>query len=394
MLRLLAIIALCAVTYWPTLTIPLIEDDYSNIAQSLTYGTARGQFQLWSDPVFRLRATSYWLMKATWDAAHLRPEAYHAVSLALHAAAALLLFHLVSLWPPMRAGATGAAAFFGVYEGHQEAVMWFSAINELLAFSFGIGALICWVKAGTNPRWHVPGVALFALALISKESAVIFLPLLPLVRYRRSWALAPYLGLTLVALASVMASWPHSFRFQDGSFSFGAPFWITLPRSLARLHWIWGGCAAIFLAWRRHPGRPMLLAFVWMVLALAPYCFLTYSTAVPSRQTYLASAGLAMLVGLGLSCLRAARFDRRVNCLIVLAIIVQNAGTIWTRKHRQFLERAASTEQLIVAARQPGGAIRLRCSPLRSILVAQEAIRLAAPEAWDRVEWDDIGRCP
>ena len=34
-----------------------------------------------------------------------------------------------------------------MYEGHQEAVMWFSAINELLMFGFGMASLWCWMTA-------------------------------------------------------------------------------------------------------------------------------------------------------------------------------------------------------------------------------------------------------
>ena len=45
------------------------------------------------------------------------------------------------------------------------------------------------------------------------------------------------------------------------------------------------------------PGNRPAVALVWMGLALVPYSFLTYSTQIPSRQTYLASAGLALLAG-------------------------------------------------------------------------------------------------
>lgn len=44
-----------------------------------------------------------------------------------------------------------------------------------------------------------------------------------------------------------------------------------------------------------------------MALALLPYVFLTYQTRVPSRHTYLASAGLAMLAGAALHRLAGAR---------------------------------------------------------------------------------------
>jgi hypothetical protein len=40
-----------------------------------------------------------------------------------------------------------------------------------------------------------------------------------------------------------------------------------------------------------------MFAVGWMTLGLLHYSFLTYMTRVPSRHTYLAAAGLALLVG-------------------------------------------------------------------------------------------------
>ena len=40
----------------------------------------------------------------------------------------------------MKPAAFWAAAFFAVHEGHQEAIVWYSAISELLVFFFGLGS--------------------------------------------------------------------------------------------------------------------------------------------------------------------------------------------------------------------------------------------------------------
>src|ERR1019366_8358770 len=147
-------------------------------------------------------------------------------------------------WPRMRTAAIWAAGFFAVAEGHQEAVMWFSAVNELWLFLFGMGALLCFLRRRT-----LAGVALFALALLSKESAVAVLPLFLLVAPAAEWQrgivrhlvrLTPYLLLAAVAMASIFATRGYSFRFSDGSFSLHAPFWITWPHSYFRVLWIWG----------------------------------------------------------------------------------------------------------------------------------------------------------
>lgn len=397
MVKLLVLAGLCLAAYLPSISIPLLEDDYPNLVQSLTYGTWGGQRQLIHDPTFRLRTTSYWVMCGIWTHAGLSPIACHSVSVLLHVAATWLLYLFASQWQPARSGSFWAAAFFAVHEGHQEAVMWFSAINELLLFLFGLGAMICWCRAAVQPWWNLPGIPLFALALISKESAIILLPLFFLVCRRRDWGIAPYAVLWLAALVSILASLPSSFRFADGSFSLASPFWLTLPRGLFRLNWIWGGVALVYLVAKEVTARPLLPPlFSWMAVALAPYSFLTYSTSIPSRQTYLASAGLAMLVGLAFAALLARPAGRRRIAVPVAALILaHNTGIIWVKKCHQFLERAAPTERLIAEVRTVSsrGLIRIRCFP-RTRLIAEEAIRLAVPAALPRIQWDDdLNRC-
>jgi hypothetical protein len=56
---LLLAIALAAIlAYAPALRIPLIADDFPNIAQLLTWGAPEGFSTLLCDPQFRLRAIS------------------------------------------------------------------------------------------------------------------------------------------------------------------------------------------------------------------------------------------------------------------------------------------------------------------------------------------------
>jgi hypothetical protein len=354
---------------------------------------------LFHDGISRSRATSYWVFFAVWRAANLNPVVYHAVSLLLHIVNTWLVFWIAMAWPPMRPAALGAAAFFAVHEGHQEAVMWFSAINELLMFAFGAAALLCWMLAGRRERrgWlQFAGVVLFALALLSKESAVIFLPLFLLTEpvlsesfkaWRRALVrLIPYAVLAAVAVASVVSTRAYSFRFSDGSFSLHAPFWITWPRSYFRLLWIWGFIAGAVLLWRKQ--RVPALPLIWIGVALVPYSFLTYSTEIPSRQVYLASVGLALLFGLAV----AQRPRRSWVAAAIALMLIHNVAYLWIKKRGQFLERAAPTEQLIELARRTDGLIRVRCFP-RSMSIAEEAVRLAiAPP--EKVLWSEASEHP
>jgi len=390
-LLLLGLLAVLA--YGPSLTIPLMEDDYPNLSQTLG---ASLQVTL-ADPIFRVRATSYGLMWLLWLWAGVAPLAYHVASLLLHIVNTWLLYGVCMAWPRMRAAAFWAAGFFAIVEGHQEAVMWFSAVNELWLFLFGMGALLCFLR-----RRPLAGVALFALALVSKESAAavlaLFLLVTPAVEWRRSIVrqavrLAPYGLLAAVAMASIFATRSYSFRFSDGSFSLHAPFWVTWPHSYFRVLWIWGLLAGGAILAARDGGlwRSALVALAWIGLALAPYSFLTYSTAIPSRQTYLASAGLAMLFGLAMAWwwekLRMRRRPMAAVPAAVLALVVaHNVGYLWFKKRPQFLARAAPTEQLIALARRTPGPIWVRCFPGIDYS-AEQAVHMAAGYAPENLVW-------
>ena len=88
--------AVAFVAYAPSLTIPLIADDYPNLSQAITYGAPAGFGTLLHDAQFRLRATSYWAIYGLWHVAGLTPPVYHAASLALHIANTWLVFFVAA----------------------------------------------------------------------------------------------------------------------------------------------------------------------------------------------------------------------------------------------------------------------------------------------------------
>jgi hypothetical protein len=393
-LSLLAALALLA--YAPMFSVPLLEDDYPNLWQSLQLGSPAQAVALLHNPVFRLRATSFWIMFPLWQAGKVAPFVYHLASLLMHMANTWLLYAICLAWPRMRAAALWAAAFFAIQEGHQEAVMWFSAVNELLQFLFGMGALWCWLNRDRGWTWQAAGLGLFSLALLSKESAVAVLPLLLLAGGGKNWRrdalrLTPYALLAALAIVSVVASRGTSFRFADGSFSIHAPFWITWPRNYFRVLWIWGlpATAAVFVARDRALRGAAIAAFAWIGIGLAPYSFLTYSTQIPSRQTYLASAGLALLCGLAMAHWSTRWTGSRLLLGAVAALVLlHNVGYLWTKKRSQFLARAAPTEQLIALARRTPGPIWVRCFP-RNSFIAEGAVHLAAGYPPENLVWNE-----
>lgn len=399
----LAILALLAVVaYLPALAQPLLEDDYPHLARARILG-APGEWRHLANTVFRLRATSEWLFWAAYHTFGLHAAGYYAVTILVHVLNTWLVYALgVSAWKGPEGGAARpafwAAAFFAIAEGHQEAVMWVSACSELLQFLFGVATVVAWLRFldSGSKAWYAACLAFFALTLISKESAPVFaallvLPLWEPERRKRAAFIAPLLGMASAAVFAIYYYRDSSFRFQDGSFSPGAPFWLIWPENFARVFWVWGVAgfiAALAWGWKRH--RAIVLAgLAWAAVALLPYCFLTYSTRIPSRQTYLASAGLAFVVAAGWSAARErfATHRRAVTAAVCTIALLYNAGYLWTRKRRQFLERAQPTEQLIALARRSGGPIYIACFP-RARIVAEEAVRLAVGERV-QIVWDE-----
>ena len=383
----LALAALVLLAYLPALSQPFIEDDYPNIVFAQHYGPLSGWPLLFSDAVFRLRTTTWLFMYSLNALFGMHAAGYYAAMIVLHIFNTWLIY-LMGIWRPLGFTLTAwAAGFFAVSEEHQEAVMWLSGSTEPLLLFFGLVSLLCWIQFldRRNTLWYVASLAAFCLALLSKESAVILVAViaLPLVfeeKLRRAWPMfLPYLLLSGAAAASVLVGRSYSFRFQDGSFSLHAPFWLIWPLNFARLFWFWGLLGVIAILVWRPPGYRRILAIgaLWAALGLIPYSFLVYSRRIPSRQLHLASVGLAIIVGFALLELWKRYGARRRALVVALCglMVAENVVYLWTKKRSQFLERAAPTEQLLSLVRATSAPVYVRCFP-RPRIVADSAVQL------------------
>jgi hypothetical protein len=388
---LLVLAALAVLAYAPTLTLPLVSDDYTQIWLGRRYGPAARLGELAHDPLYRSRATSIWVTYWTEKALGVSAPVLNASSLILHIVNTWLVFALGAWRAVGWRVAAVAAAFFAVHEGHQEAVMWYAALPELLVFTFVLLALLAWIRwvegGARRPGWYAAAVVLFILALASKESAVVLAPLAALVCWTAGWpwrrtaaSLWPLAALALGDFALAYSGREHNQHFHDGTFSLAAPVWATLPRSALRLFWIWGVASLAFLwVWRaRLWARLVGIAGAWVAITLLPYSFLTYMPRVPSRHLYLASVGLALVVAAGFWA-AAERWGRRPWAVVTLAalIVAHNCAYLWTRKREQYLRRAAPVEALIDFSRKASGRIEVRCF-VYGENVARHAIEIGA----------------
>lgn len=401
---------LAGITYLPFIRLPFISDDYLQIYLARHYGAPAGWELLAKDPLYRCRATSLvatWLVDSLFGVV---TTPHYILSLSLHVFNCFLVAAL-GLWK--RVGwkiSLPAAVFFAVHEGHQEAVVWISALPELLVFFFGLSAFLCWVlwlqhdQRRRSLLWLGAAAVFFALALLSKESAAAFWPLFLLAwwldhRHNRT-AMVPLaiLGLSLAVYAAlIFSSHGEHQHLHDGTFSWNAPFWLTIPHSILRMLWIWGVISLAVLGryWRKAQWAVVGVAFAWAAIGLVPYGFLTYMTRVPSRHTYLASVGLALLVGAAYVTLRENFVLRRPLAIagFWFLVVSHNAGFLWIYKLPQYERRAVPTERFIAFARGADRPIHMRCAPYPTVLYRYVA-NVALNRPLDSVLLDGAGLAP
>ncbi len=131
-------------------------------------------------PVQRM---SYWLDYKLFG---LNPLGYHAVNLILFSGNLFLTAWLFRLVIPMGwLGASGLALLFGIHPMHTPPVAYISGRADLLAFLGLVGMVLLYLKR--RPLW---ALASFALALGSKEAALVGPGLILLIEWRRRrWSL-------------------------------------------------------------------------------------------------------------------------------------------------------------------------------------------------------------
>ena len=378
--RLLILVILADGAYVPALQLPFIEDDYGEIPLARSFASA-GWGPLWRNPALRTRATSIVLNAALERVWGFTPAPFYAVSIVVHSLCVLLIY-AASAWSEILDASTAfwAACFFAVYEGHQEAVMWISARSESLLFLFGMLTWVCWLMylRTRSARWYCLSIVSFVLAALSKESFVVFpvLMLLPCIwppeGSSRRTALAGMIPFFAIVIGYLAWTWLGRFAapdYSDNRFLLTAAWPLVMLRSVWRLIFVWGLVALAILLWtgRRTDRTKVVIALAWILIAVFPYSFLTYMPQIASRHAYIASAGLALLVGTAAARLSAAN-HRAILGILCLAVLALNLEILWVKKMSQFRERAEPSELLKAAAREADGPVFISCTPFPDFL--------------------------
>jgi hypothetical protein len=347
--------------YLPFLSLPLLPDDYLQVTLGRKYGPVSAWGALAQDPLYRSRATSLVVTYWTETIFGFSRLAFGFTSLLLHGLNTLLVYQLGRTrslgW---RIGAL-TALFFVLQERYHEAVIWYSALPEQLAFFFVLAALLFWIEwLHSQERATIKltgALGCYCLALLSKESAVAALLLMALFifaergcRRRRAFiALAPFGALTAVYVGLVFSGQEQNHHFWDGTFSLHASAILALVGSAGRALWIWGliGLAILFAVSFRKYTRQALMAVSWTLIALIPYSFLTYMPRVPSRHHYLAAVGCAVILALAAVALQERFGKQWIIAACAVLIGLHHSTYLWTVKYRAFEARAEPIESLL-----------------------------------------------
>jgi hypothetical protein len=269
------------------------------------------------------------------------PFALHLVSVALHAAAGILVFLLLAEMAGLRV-AWLAAALFVVHPLHVEAVAWMAALPELLAGLLILLSLYCLGRTlrisdcglriadfvpARNPKseirnpkffWLALACLVAALAMLTKETAAVQ-PLLAAMLV--GWAAWPcfltaggIVVLRYLMLGSATAYLPprpfwaqvylmasalvHYARKTVWPWPLASEYNLRQPLAV----WVMAAVALIVLVWlaqRWPPARlGMLLFFVALAPAVAASLVLPGMRQAQDRYAYLAVLGLAFLIAL------------------------------------------------------------------------------------------------
>jgi len=282
-----------------------------------------------------------------WALSGTEPFAYHLLNLLLHAGVTWLLYillqELLVARPEGKTVAFAAALLFAVHPIHTEAVAWVVGRAELLAAGFLFAGWILHLRDRPTAS-----LACFTLAMLSKESAVAFLPLVvvgdyAMGKWKRPLRYALAAGVTFLYLALVwkaeggrfgpadiavadnpLVNLPIAWRILNAlrvawkylalqvypavlscDYSFNQipvyrDFQHTLPAALATVAilgaWAW-------VLWKRKSGWALAAGIYLFGFAATANILKPTGTIMGERLAYLPSAGFCLIVALGWSWL-------------------------------------------------------------------------------------------
>jgi len=214
----LAIVGLLALAaYWPSLKTGFIWDDHFLIEGNPSIKTWewRTVLQDFSTGIFRdpasldfYRPLLSFVNRINYSVSGNNPLGYHVLNLFLHATNAMLVASLVEALGFSSSIAFLVAALFAVHPVIVQNLIMVVGRDELMSFGFLLGAMLFLVRP-VRPAM-VGGLLLYLMALLSKESAIVLVVLLPLLFWaRRQWTGAGTRILSVAMITTLYLGWHH-----------------------------------------------------------------------------------------------------------------------------------------------------------------------------------------
>jgi len=162
--------ALVLAAFWPALGGGFIWDDDAHVTRP-ELRSVQGLWRIWTElgatqQYYPVLHSAFWLEHRVWGDGAL---GYHLANVVLHLLACGLLYLVMRrLALP---GALLAASVFAVHPVCVESVAWVSEQKNTLSAVFYFAAALAYLRFDSQrrARWYVAGLALFALALLSKS---------------------------------------------------------------------------------------------------------------------------------------------------------------------------------------------------------------------------------
>jgi hypothetical protein len=337
--------------------------------------TARTAVEGWNDIYRPLRTLAF---AVDWALFGENARGYRIVNLLWHLAAVLLAWRLTRRWLGDPWLAALATSVFALHPAQAQTVCWISSRGDLMAGVFVLAAAGLLLREDAGPRRTSAAAVLYALALLSKESAVALVGLVvahdlllaesPRLRWRTLAVLAgvtalfllvrfqlatgqePFSARSLAAAGSGslivlgMALFPVGYVAHTGDL-------LTLEVLGVPAGWVLlAGFAALvgYLLARGRRSPRLAFAVLWFAVCLAPVSGLVpLKSLAESRFLHLPLLGLGMMVALVAPVLRGRRVVAAAMVPLMLGLLTARESRIW-RSDRELWGASVRREEALL----------------------------------------------
>jgi hypothetical protein len=349
-------LVLAAVSYINTLGFAFVYDDLPQLVSnprvhSWEHAPRLFVEQVWNQSLLQGTGNYYrpifelWLL-IQYSLFGLHPWAYHLVNVLLHMAVVGMAYLLFRRLTGDRLTASMGTVIFAVHPTHIESVAWISGVTDPLCALFVLGSFLAYMRArdagsstGDRIAWQVAALALYALAMMSKETAIVVPALLVAYEWLlarqdslaarvrrvtpfvvitgayllvRHWVLFGFMHPEAYSLKSILLTLPRVLWFYTHQLVWPVGLSVFYDTPFVDRPGLWDfylpivGVAvlAVAVGWLAKQSRPAAFGAGWMLAMLAPaivgmYVFIPEEL-VHDRYLYLPSIGFALMAAVAL----------------------------------------------------------------------------------------------